>query len=244
MNEFIGQFSDEKIIMLITTVLGMYVTVFVMMATMMKRKTYRKRADKEKAYDLLLKGYKQQTLSDNAIFLIYKRMIAPRYDYISYVDFLESFILFVRQNDTDGKLTKAITEIINPILEKEKAEKPYSNVKERERRILLAIEKSLNKGETTSLKNNLDDLSGVIENNQKALDRARKTNKWTVPISIIGVLLTLFIWLYGSSLSNKDVERISNQIYSSIKDSMHITSSDSVIIISKQNNSIKDNREH
>ncbi len=163
-------------------------------------------------------------------------MITTRYDFISYVDFLESFILYVRQNDTDGKLTKAITEIVSPIIEKEKAEKPYSNVKERERRILLAIEKSLNKGETTSLRNNLDDLSGVIENNQKALDRARRINNWTVPVSIIGVLLTLFIWLYGSSLSNKDVERISNQIYTSIADSLNITSADSLIVITPNTN--------
>ena len=244
MDKLLLYFGDEKVFMLLTTALAMYVSMFVMMLTLRKRKSYRKRTDTERAYELLLKGNKQQTLTDNAIVLVYKRMIAQNYEYVSYIDFLESFLLYVREKDEDGKLTHEIYNIIGPILEKEKAEKPYSNVRERERRILLAIENSLNKGETTSLKNNLNDLSGVIENNQKALDRARKTNKCTVPISIIGVLLTLFIWLYGSSLSNKDVERISNQIYSSIKDSMHITSSDSVIIISKQNNSIKDNREH
>jgi len=244
MDKLLLHFGDEKVFMLLTTALAMYVSMFVMMLTLRKRKSYRKRTDTERAYELLLKGNEQQTLTDNAIVLVYKRMIAQNYEYVSYIDFLESFLLYVREKDEDGKLTNEISNIIGPILEKEKAEKPYSNVRERERRILLAIENSLNKGETISLKNNLNDLSGVIENNQKALDRARKTNKWTVPISIIGVLLTLFIWLYGSSLSNKDVERISNQIYSSIKDSMHITSSDSVIIISKQNNSIKDNREH
>ena len=236
MDKLLLHFGDEKVFLLFTTALAMYVSMFVMMLTLRKRKSYRKRTDTERAFELLLKGNEQQTLTDNAIVLVYKRMIARKYEYVSYIDFLESFPLYVREKDEDGKLTNEISNIISPILEKEKAEKPYSNVKERERRILLAIENSLNKRETTSLKNNLDDLSGVIENNQKALDRARKTNNWTVPISIIGVLLTLFIWLYGSSLSNKDVERISNQTYSSIKDSMHITSSDSVIIISKQNN--------
>lgn len=116
-------------------------------------------------------------------------------------------------------------------MEKEKAEKPYPNVNERERRILLAIEDSANKGEFASINNNLEDLSIVIENNQKALDRARATNKWTIPISIIGILLTIFIWLYGSSLSDKDVQRISTQIYTSISDSLHITKSDSLSII-------------
>ena len=55
------------------------------------------------------------------------------------------------------------------------------------------------------------------------------TNKWTIPISIIGILLTLFIWLYGSSLSEKDIQRISTQIYNSVADSLHVIKSDNVI---------------
>jgi len=94
----------------------------------------------------------------------------------------------------------------------------------------LAIEESAKKAEFTSLNNNLEDLSIVIENNQKALDKARMTNKWSIPISVIGILLTLFIWLYGSSLSDKDVQRISTQIYSSISDSIYTSKSDSLLM--------------
>ena len=129
------------------------------------------------------------------------------------------------QNERKSRpsLTKRIEVLINPILEKERAEKPYPCVKERERRILLAIENSAAKGETASLKNNLEDLSTVIENNQKSLDRARATNRWTIPISIIGIILTVFVWLYGTSLSEKDVQRISNQIYTTVSDSLNST---------------------
>ena len=199
-----------------------------------KSRIHRGDSDKEKAYGLLLKGNEHNTLNDNSIRLIYKRMVEQKYDHITYLNFLESFLIYVRQVDNDGALTKRIEDLINPILEKERAEKPYPCIKERERRILLAIEDSAAKGETVSLKNNLEDLSNVIENNQKSLDKARKTNKWTVPISIIGVLLTLFIWLYGSSLSNRDVERISKQISSSIIDSLNFSNSDSLMITSKQ----------
>ena len=68
----------------------------------------------------------------------------------------------------------------------------------------------------------------VIESNQKALDRARRTNRWSIPISIVGVLLTLFIWLYGSSLSERDIERISTHISNTISEQVIVEQPDSV----------------
>lgn len=231
MEEFLRLFSDEKSALFISCFISSYAALLALLMTMRKSRMSRNKSNKEKVYELLLKGYEQKTLNGKAISLIYKREIARKFESISYIDFLESFLIYVRQKDEDGTLTNRISEIIDPILEKEKAEKPYSNIKERERRILLAIEDSANKGEHVSIKNNLEDLSIVIENNQNALDKARMTNKWTIPISIIGVLLTLFIWLYGSSLSDKDVQRISTQIYTSISDSLHTAKSDSLLMI-------------
>ena len=122
-----------------------------------------------------------------------------------------------------------ISKRITPILNKEREEKPYCNIQDRERRILLAIEDAFKKNETNSIKHTLVDLSMVIESNQKALDKARRANNWSIPISIIGVLLTIFIWLYGSSLSNKDVERISTQLSTTILEKCIIERPDSVI---------------
>ena len=68
----------------------------------------------------------------------------------------------------------------------------------------------------------------AIQSNQQDLGRARTTNNWTVPISMIGVLLTLFIWLYGSSLSERDIERISTHISNTISEQVIIEQPDSV----------------
>ena len=230
MNELIRTFGDEKYVLLFTGFISVYMALVVLMITRIKSRHYRIRTEKEKAFELLLKGFNQKTLNANAIYLIYKREVARKFESVSYVGFLESFLIYVRKKDEDGILTKDVSGTIESILEKEQADKPYSNVKEREKRILCAIEESANKGENLAVKNNLKDLSIVIENNQKTLDRARLTNKWTIPISIIGILLTLFIWLYGSSLSDKDVQRISTQIYKSVVDSLHVDKSDSLTI--------------
>jgi len=228
MEETLNLIFNERLVLLFSLFISIYVALFALMITMRKSRYRREKSDKEYAYELLLKGNEQKTLNDGSIFLIYKRSISRKYEHMSYMDFLESFLMYVRQKDEDGTLTQSISKIIEPILEKEKIEKPFSNIKERERRLLLAVENSASKGETSSLKNNLTDLSIVIENNQKALDKARAINRWSIPISVLGILLTLFIWLYGSSLSDKDVQRISAQICTTLSDSLYTVKPDSI----------------
>lgn len=69
MEELIRSFNDEKIVVLISGFISVYLALLVLMVTMRRNKTYRTKSDKEKAYELLLKSYEQQTLNGNAIFL-------------------------------------------------------------------------------------------------------------------------------------------------------------------------------
>jgi len=215
-----------------TFIVVMYILVVVMLVALLSYKSKIKQTKKNEAYELIIKGITQKTFeSDNDISLIYKKIISPYFDNISYADFLESFLIYIRRKDDKGSQIVEMTNRIRPIIERERAEKPYTNIHDRERRILLAIEMSAQKGEYNSIKNNLEDLSIVIKNNQDGLRKAEIINRWTIPCSIVSILLTLFIWLYGSSLSDKEVQRISTQIYTSISDSLKTAKSDSLSII-------------
>ena len=158
--------------------------------TLISREIYKK-----KAYKLLLKGAKQETLYEDFIYNTYKHYIIN--NDISYIDFIESFILYARLYDNDGVLTKKIADITNPILENEKKQIPYSNIPEREKRLLLAIENSATNGENFALKNNLIELSDEIANNQKKLNTEHNKNKLSITISIIGILLTIIMGFIG-----------------------------------------------
>lgn len=216
-------FDDDMTFILFTSFISIYLA-FVSMFILTKRNEHKKnKAHEENAFKLLLKGYEQNSLKESSIMLIYKKEIVQKHNNITYVNFLESFLIYVRQEDKDGSLTNDLSCLIEPIIIKAESEKPFSNVEERERRLLLAIEESALNGETASLKNNLTDLSLAIENNKCALDKAQKTNKWTIPISVVGIILSIVFWIAGSSLSEKDVQRISNQIVISISDSMSST---------------------
>ena len=147
---------------------------------------------------------------------------------MTFLQFMESFIIYVREQDEDGLITKTVSELVVPIIEKEKDEKPYSYLEEKDRHLLLSIEDSARRNEPQSVSSHLIDLSLMIDSNQKALHRSRVINAWTIPISILGVLLTLFIWPYGSRLSDSDIERISKEISTYIITDYHTQMTDSL----------------
>lgn len=198
--------------------IGYIVVVFYAASLLRKRSHIRKtKRQIDDAFNLLKRGYEQHTLHEKAIRLIYNKLSSNFDDLIEYtfVNFLEDFLDYIRNEDTDGTLINQIEELVYPILDKEKEEKPYANINEGERRILLAIEESASQNEVTSLKKHLIDLSLLIENNQKEKNKAETTNKWTIPTSICGVIFTLIFGIYGffgSSLSSKDINSISDKL--------------------------------
>lgn len=235
-------FNDYRfliIISLITYASVIYI-IFRKNITLTTPKRINKEKEKEEreAFDLLRKGYEQHTLNEKAIRRIYNKLssnLDNLYDY-TFVKFLDEFLIYIRNEDTDGKLTNKLEELVNPILDKEKEEKPYANINEGERRILLAIEESATQNENISLKRHLTDLSVLIENNQKEKDKADATNKWTIPLSICGVVFTLVFGLYGffgSSLSRKDISNISDELNERIISSVDSINKQTITNINK-----------
>ncbi len=161
----------------------------------------RRRQTIVKVYELLLKGIEQGTMDEENIYRMYNRFnehlsgtfISFK---VPYERFLVSFEIYVREKDKDGKMTKNVIQILKPILTKIKDENPYANVNEGQRRILLSIEDTMKKSSTittserAAIKHNLNELAVAIEDKQKELSWSKKVNKWTVPISIIGVIAT------------------------------------------------------
>ena len=230
MEELLVFFESDKMLIMFTLVISTYLVMVMLLLTIRKSKRHYRKVRRDEAYNLIKNGIEEETLYDDGdIFLVYKKLVQDDYHYNSYADFLESFLIHIRKSAKKETIL-LISKRITPILDKEREEKPYRNINDRERRILLAIEDSFKKNETNSIKHALVDLSIVIESNQKALDKAKQVNGWSIPISIVGVLLTLFIWLYGSSLSERDVERISTQISTNISEQIIVEQFDTCFV--------------
>lgn len=229
MNDILDLLVGSKGITLITTVISMYATLVAVYITFLKSRKIQRVSNIDKSYELLLKGIEQKTLDEESIRLIYNDKIARKYN-IPFVQYLESFIIHVREKDDEGNLTKQLSAIIIPIIQKERKEKPYLNLDEKNRHLLQALEESVKHSEMKAFSSLLTDLSLSIESDQKALLRARITSRVATVISIIGLALTLFIWLYGSRLSDADVKRISSEISTNILQSQTAQTIEEVII--------------
>ena len=165
--------------------------------------------------------------------LIYDRII--KNTGMSLVDFLESFLIRIRQQDSDGSITTAITDKFMPILEKEKAEKPYPNLNEPTRHILIEIEKASKSGETTSIKGRLDDLYDDLINKQNLLNKANKINRWSIGATILGLFLTVAFGVIGLRkpvISEKDITKTPQQespeVIKSVNDKESIISTNTI----------------
>ncbi|MBO6055368.1 MAG: hypothetical protein J6P84_00085 [Alphaproteobacteria bacterium] len=167
----------------------------------------------KKSFNLMITAFKQNSQLDNEdIFLIYNDFAQKTSRNISYEKYLESFIIYVRSNEKDYPFINSIIEHLKPILNKEKEEQPFSNVEERERLLLLSIDQSVKNKEITSVPNNLRNLSLTIQKTQNELKQAKKINRWSIPISVIGVILTIISMFLGYFSSNSDIEKISSGV--------------------------------
>ena len=164
----------------------------------------------KRAYNILSKGQEQQTLNEEEVLFIYNRTFKG-YSNESYESFLERILIRVREQDKDGKATSAFNALLKPIIKKEKEEKPYFKVNEKERCVIQAIENAANNNEKISLRKNLIDLSEMIVDKQNALKKSKRANRLSIPLSIIGILTTILIWAYGSSLSEEDIKKVSEK---------------------------------
>lgn len=169
--------------------------------------------ERRTSFNLMMTAFKQNPKLDNEdIFLIYNDFAQKTSRNISYEKYLESFIIYVRSNEKDNSFVNSIVDHIKPILNKEKEEQPFSNVEERERLLLLSIDQSIKNNETASVPNNLRNLSLTIQKTQHDLKQAKRTNYWSIPLSVIGVVLTIISMVMSYFSSSSDIDKISSGV--------------------------------
>lgn len=172
-------------------------------------------SNKEKAFDLLLSRYGDNVLDADSVRFIYEEE-SNKGDDLSFEDFLKSFIVYVTKKEAGkGDKIKGIEQVIKPLLLKERTIKPYSNLEEEERQLLLSIE-SFTKNESgqvpESVKYNLDGLALKIEKNQKSVKFSKRMNWVSITLAAIGIFLTVFSFVRKPSISEESIKSISTEI--------------------------------
>ncbi len=81
--------------------------------------------------------------------------------------------------------------LIKNIIQEENKEKPFSGVPDEERRILLNIKDAIRNDDKQAIEFNVNELNTVLTTRNKIYKSTDKLNKWSVPLAVVGVFLTI-----------------------------------------------------
>jgi hypothetical protein len=97
----------------------------------------------------------------------------------------------VSEKDRKSDSAKAVKEKITAILNTIEQEDPFSDLPAAERNLLLDVQQMIDLSDGASAKRKLRGLAGLIEARQDALDRLQSSNRWSIPLAVVGMVLTL-----------------------------------------------------
>jgi len=109
-----------------------------------------------------------------------------KYGYVSLLeDYLREII-----SDTNEENDKHYDSIF-AILDAEREQEPYLQLPPEERRILVNLETSIKNNDTQTALFNLTELNNVLRINSENMDILRKQNRWSIPLAIVGLIITI-----------------------------------------------------
>lgn len=112
---------------------------------------------------------------------------------------LKEFLVEIISKEKDESISNEILsdwkQKISDFITKIEEISPYSGLPETERNILTDIISFLESGNNDGIERKLSEVSGILQARNDDLNRIRNTNKWAVPLAVIGMILTVIFGL-------------------------------------------------
>jgi hypothetical protein len=104
---------------------------------------------------------------------------------------LRGFLVYMlKQDGIEKEKLKTWKDIVTGFINELETEVPYADVPSSERRLLLEIDRLITSKEYSGIKGRIDDLAGMIQNRSEDQSRTIKINRLSVPLTIVGLILT------------------------------------------------------
>ena len=184
---------------MIVMAIAVIATYAVAVSKMLNRITERKETEEKRFLKVLSAGIKSSVITEfSDIENIYKGVrLSIGDDDVNrarLAKWLRAYLLQIFENEIDEKdressksIKKEITEYINQV---EKAS-PHVGLPDLERSIVRDIDAYLNSNQREAVARKLDELVAAIQVREDSFKKMESTNKWAVPLSVIGLILTL-----------------------------------------------------
>ncbi|MBN2788419.1 MAG: hypothetical protein JXQ69_08885 [Paludibacteraceae bacterium] len=148
--------------------------------------------NKEKLFDEIDKKFKAGLIKSKEDLLIIINSFSRQYNNVySLGPILEDYITY-RLNEKNDVETPVKYDLLKTIINQENKEKPYENIPDEERRLFLAINDNIKYKDFDVIKFNLHELSMLISTRHKSFKKIARANKWSIPIAIISLIITVF----------------------------------------------------
>ena len=108
--------------------------------------------------------------------------------------FSEDVVKFI-EDEIENKILVEWKQKLTDFIQKIEETSPYSDLPEPERTILTDISNYLKDNNKDAVKRKLSELSVIIQARNDDLNRIKNTNKWAVPLTIAGMILTIIFGL-------------------------------------------------
>lgn len=155
--------------------------------------------EKANFYEVLMKSLKNDLLNNiddvlNMYSGTYSGAIEYDYDEKRYrlKRRLRKFLVFMlKQDNIEKEEMKKWKDVVTGFIKELETENPYADVPTAERKVLLEMDRLITQGEYNGIKGRMDDLAGMIQNRNEEQNRIVKINRWSVPLTIVGLFMTI-----------------------------------------------------
>lgn len=192
--------DDPLIVVGFVTIITGYVTSFFFF---IQRSRDKREENKKRFFKALLEGLKSNSVAAiDDVVNVYKGVFQlsseeSNYRY-SLSKLIREFLVDVISknkntlvSDIDDKTIVEWKQKLSDFIQKNEESSPYDDLPPAERNALNDLSIFLEKNERESVKRKIMELAGMIQARNDDLNKIRSTNKWSVPLSIMGIILTV-----------------------------------------------------
>lgn len=184
------------------TLLAIFTSIFTVVYALAAQRFLFKARERRKIRELgqqeaISKGMLNGTIeSIEDLINVYKGINELGADDITYRAGLSKFLRaylakIVGSDDLTTDQIKALKERVNAFLKKIDEESPFVDLPAAERNLIIDIQKFITVEDKNSAYAKLEDLAGLIEVRQDGFERLQNSNKWSIPLAVIGLVLTV-----------------------------------------------------
>lgn len=144
--------------------------------------------DYSRSFEIITSGFERKTIQDkNDLYFIYETIVNPSDSFASY---LKHYLVFLRTKEAETSISSDLFNNINNTIkgyiDEEESNTSFDTVPDPERRVLLSVREALPNQD----KKKLYELADLVIDRERSLNRARRNNYWSIPLSVIGCVLT------------------------------------------------------